>query len=139
MLHAPSIRRCASVIVEHAIVRDRRRPHGVVPAEEPGPIRRVLTIGHGVWVPAFAGTTSWGHRRPGTIVYFAIMLYPASGRTGAPSARSFSTIRSHDIQNPKVRASVESPRALGLVGAWTVMVSQKLPLPRIGNRTRVSA
>ena len=35
----------------------------VVPAEEPGPIRCVLSIGHGVWVPAFAGTTSWGHQR----------------------------------------------------------------------------
>src|SRR5450432_3066704 len=29
----------------------------VVPAEEPGPIRRSRSIGHGVWVPAFAGTT----------------------------------------------------------------------------------
>jgi len=66
-------------------------------------------------------------------------LYPASGGTGAPSFRSFSTIRSHDIQNPKVRASVESPNVLGLVGASTVMVSQKLPLPRIGRRTSVSA
>jgi hypothetical protein len=27
-------------------------------AAEPGPIRRVLSMGHGVWVPAFAGTTS---------------------------------------------------------------------------------
>ena len=25
---------------------------------EPGPIRRVLSMGHGVWVPAFAGTTA---------------------------------------------------------------------------------
>src|ERR1700681_4448523 len=30
----------------------------VVPAVAPGPILRSLSGGHGVWVPAFAGTTS---------------------------------------------------------------------------------
>src|SRR5260370_28727719 len=30
----------------------------VVPAEEPGPIHRSQSKEHGVWVPAFAGTTS---------------------------------------------------------------------------------
>jgi hypothetical protein len=38
----------------------RRATISVVPAEEPGPILRVLSIGHGVWVPAFAGTTESG-------------------------------------------------------------------------------
>src|SRR5450755_2996635 len=37
----------------------------VVPAVEPGPIRRSPSRGHGVWVPAFAGTTAWsGLRAP---------------------------------------------------------------------------
>jgi hypothetical protein len=35
----------------------RVRTFSVVPAEEPGPIRRALSRGHRVWVPAFAGTT----------------------------------------------------------------------------------
>src|SRR5580692_12482351 len=44
----------------------RVRTFSVVPAEEPGPIRRALSRGHGVWVPAFAGTTSWTVRAPTT-------------------------------------------------------------------------
>ena len=34
------------------------RSQSVVPAEEPGPMRRNLSMGRGVWVPAFAGTTT---------------------------------------------------------------------------------
>jgi hypothetical protein len=52
-----------------AVVWEANAPVGVVPAHsasktrinalrEPGPIRRSRSRGHGVWVPAFAGTTS---------------------------------------------------------------------------------
>jgi putative ABC transport system substrate-binding protein len=37
-----------------------RRHIQVVPAEAPGPIARSSSRGHGVWVPAFAGTTTAG-------------------------------------------------------------------------------
>src|SRR5215472_15466695 len=37
--------------------RRQLRPVVVVPAGEPGPIRRSLSRGHGAWVPACAGTT----------------------------------------------------------------------------------
>src|SRR5579863_9130790 len=47
----------------------------VVPAEEPGPIRRSLSRGHGVWVPAFAGTTAWR------------VVRTSQGRDAASSAR----------------------------------------------------
>jgi hypothetical protein len=42
-----------SVVPAHGALKTR-----VNALTEPGPIRRSLSIGHGVWVPAFAGTTA---------------------------------------------------------------------------------
>ncbi len=67
--------------------RERRRPgQGCEAAAEPGPIRRSRSKGHGVWVPAFAGTTSgeaFGHIAARAIAAAALLLASFVGSTSA--------------------------------------------------------